>query len=124
MNPENVNSIVGIILSLVPFVLVGGWLAYRHTKSRPSLPPRAARTKQTVPRFLVVEKATGKQAIVTVCGFAEDSAPAAADLKKLPDLVKVRYRMENGIFSAADSDWLSGENFAIVKVIQVEELEP
>ncbi len=121
MNPEKVYSLIGIILSLVPFILVGLWLAYKQTKSQQPLQKRADKANKNVPRILVIEKATGREAIVTVCGFEDESMQARAELTRLPSLVKVRYRMENGRFSSEDSDWLAGENFDIVRVIQIEE---
>jgi len=121
MNPEKLNSIIGIILSLVPFILVGLWLAYKQTKSRQSLQKRAGCSNNKVPRILVVEKATGREAILTVCGFEDAPIQSKGELKNLPSLVKVRYRMENGRFSSEDSDWLAGEIFDIVRVIQIEE---
>ena len=135
MNPEKANSIVSIILSLVPFVVVGAWFIYRGTKSKHSIIKKTASTKKIIrvgdknymtkkaSRMLVVEKKTGREAIVTTCGFENEQKKMEGELKSLPKWVKVCYRLENGIFSPEESDWLAGEEFSLLQVAHVEEYE-
>lgn len=121
------NSIVSIILSLVPFILVGGWLVYREVKSKST--PKRIRVgdKDYVvkkkSRILALEKTTGKTVIVTTCGVEGEQQKLEGELKSLPGGVKVRYRLKNGIFPPEESDWLAGENFKFLGVSQVEEYE-
>ncbi len=135
IDPEKMNSIVTIILSLIPFVLVGGWLVYRETKSKHSFlrksggSPKKIRvgdktyTIKKKSRILAVEKKTGKEVIVTTCGFESEQKQLEGELQSLPEGVKIRYRLENGIFTPEESDWLAGEDFKFVRVTQVEEYE-
>lgn len=134
MNPEKATPIVSIILSLVPFVLVGGWFVYREINSKHSLLKKTESSKKIrvgdknyvarkVSRILIVEKKTGREAIVTTCGFENEQKQEKGELKCLPKLVKVRYRLKNGIFSPEESDWLAGEEFSLLEVCQVEEYE-
>ncbi|PLX78310.1 MAG: hypothetical protein C0616_14915 [Desulfuromonas sp.] len=132
MNPETVNSIVKIIVSLVPFALVGGWLFYRETAKR-SQAKRAENAKKIIrvgdkkftvrkaSRLLVVEKNTGREAIVTTCGSEDEPRQENSELTSLPKWVKVCYRLQNGIFSPEESDWLDSEKFSLLGVRQVEE---
>ena len=130
---EKVNSIVTIILSLIPFILVGGWLVYRDTKSGNSLlkklagPPKRIKVGDKTyiikknSRILAVEKKTGKEVIVTTCGFESEQKQLEGEIKTLPEGVKVCYRLENGVFSPEESDWLAGDDFNFIEVAQVEE---
>lgn len=134
MDSETVNSIVKIILSLLPFALVGGWFLYRETTKR-SQAKRAENAKKIIrvgdknyivkqkTRLVVVEKTTGREAIVTTCGTDDEPISGKDALKSLPRLVKVCYRLPNGIFPPEESDWIAGEEFNIVEVTQVEEYE-
>jgi len=136
VSPEKMNSIVKIILSLIPFILVGGWLVYRETKSKQSLfkktggSPKKIRVGDKIylvkkkSRLLAVEKKTGKEVIVTTCGFEDEQEQLEDDFQNLPEGVKVHYRLENGIFSPEESDWFAGEGFRFLGVTQVEEYEP
>ena len=129
------NPIVKIILSLIPFVIVGVWLVYRETKARNSLINKFQGSTRKIrvgdknyivkkkSRILAVEKKTGKEVIVTTCGFEGDQEKLEGELQSLPEGVKVCYRLENGIFSPEESDWLAGEDFRVVGVTQVEEYE-
>lgn len=135
MGSAQMNSIVTIILSLIPFALVGGWLAYRDIKSTDSLLKKIGGSSKkirvgdksyvvkTKSRILAVEKKTGKEVIVTTCGFEDDQPKMDAQLQSLPEGIKVCHRLENGIFSPEESDWLEGENFKFLRVAQVEEYE-
>ena len=132
---EKVNSIVTIMLSLIPFILVGGWLVYRDTKSKNSLLKKMGGSPKRIrvgdknyiikkkSRILAVEKITGKEVIVTTCGFESEQKQLECELKNLPEGVKVCYRLENGIFTPEESDWLAGDDFKFVRVAQVEEYE-
>ena len=135
MDSEKMNLIVTIMLCLIKFVMVGGWLVYRDTKSKNSLlrkiggSPKQIKVGdknyvvKTKSRILAVEKKTGKEVIVTTCGFGEDQKEMQCELDNLPEAIKVCYRLENGIFSPEESDWLEGENFTFLRVAQVEEYE-
>ena len=118
---------VVIILSLSPFVLVGAWLVLRETESKRSLFKKAIRVgdntyiARKVTRILVLEKKTGKEAIVTTCGFENEQMRIEGELKNLPEGVKVHYKLENGVFSPEESDWCAGEDFKVLGVSQVEE---
>ena len=74
-------------------------------------------------RILVVEKRSGLEAIVTVCGIENDQQLKSGDMKNLPKLIKVRYKLTNGIFSPEESDWVAGEEFSFISVRQVDEYE-
>ncbi|SHJ45018.1 hypothetical protein SAMN02745165_02415 [Malonomonas rubra DSM 5091] len=129
------NSIVTIILSLIPFVVVGGWLVYKATKSKHSFLAKPGGSPQKIrvgdknyivrkkSRILAVEKKTGKEVIVTTCGFENEQTQLDEELKTLPEGVKIRYKLDNGIFSPEESDWLAGEDFSFSGVTQVEEYE-
>ncbi len=135
MGPEKMNPIVTIVLSFIPFVLVGGWLVYRDVKSNNSLLKKPNRSAKRIrvgdkiyivkrkSRILAVEKKTDKEVIVTTCGFDDEQERLAGELDSLPEGIKVCYRLENGIFSPEESDWLAGENFKFLGVTQVEEYE-
>ncbi len=137
MNPEKMNAIFTVILSLVPFVIVGGWLIYRDAKSEDSLlfkkspgSPKKIKVGDKIyivkqkSRLLAVENKTGKEVIVTTCGFENEQEQLENNFQTLPEGVRVRYRLENGIFSPEESDWLAGEDFKFSGVQQVEEYEP
>jgi len=121
------NSIVIIILSLVPFVLVGAWLIHRVTKSNRSLLKKSIKVGDQkyiatkVSRILALEKKTGRDAIVTTCGFESEQMKIEGELTNLPEGVKVHYKLENGVFSPEESDWFAGEDFKVIGVTQVEE---
>ncbi len=129
------HSVVTVLLSLIPFVLVGGWLVYREAKSGSSLLIKPRRTAKRIKvgdniysvqkksRILAVEKKTGKEVIVTTCGFEHEDERLEGELQSLPEGIKVCYRLENGIFSPEESDWLAGENFRFVGVTEVEEYQ-
>ena len=133
MNSEAVNPIATILLSLIPFAVVGGWFVYRNTKSQRSLLKKINNNNETirvgdkyyiikkVPRILVIEKKTGREAIVTTCGFENGQTQLEGELDNLPEGVKVCYRLENGIFSPEETDWLAGDDFKYLGVAQVEE---
>ncbi len=135
MNPELIRTIVTVILSFIPFVLVGGWLIYRQSKSGSSLirhrrgVQRRIKVGDTIysvkqkSRIVAIEKKSGKEVIVTTCGFENEQQQLEGDIKDLPEGVKVRYKLDNGIFSPAESDWLAGDNFEFSGVTQVEEYE-
>jgi uncharacterized protein YneF (UPF0154 family) len=135
MNPEKVDSIIKIILSLAPFVLVGVWLAVKTTKAQRANPKKPQGTKRMVEidgqkylakkvqKILVTEKETGAEAIVTTCGFESDTEQASLVDGKLPKLVKVRYKQEDSVFSWQESDWLPGEQFNYVGLIEIEEYQ-
>ena len=76
-----------------------------------------------VPRILVVEKKSGLEAIVTTCGVENEQQRKSDDMKNLPKLIKVRYKLRNGIFSPVESDWVAGEEFNFIDVRQVDEYE-
>ena len=74
-------------------------------------------------RILAVEKKTGKEVIVTTCGFENEQKQPEGELKNLPEGIKVHYSLENGIFTPEESDWLAGDDFKFLRVTQVEEYE-
>lgn len=74
-------------------------------------------------RMLAVEKKTGKEVIVTTCGFEGEQKQLEGEIKNLPEGIKVCYRLENGIFTPEESDWLAGDDFKFIRVTQVEEYE-
>ncbi len=127
------NSVVTILLSLLPFILVGGWLVYRDVNSKNSLLKRPKRPAKRIrvgdkvyvikkkSRILAVEKKTGKEVIVTTCGFDNENERLEGELQSLPEGIKVCYRLENGIFSPEETDWLAGENFRFLGITGVEE---
>lgn len=129
------NSIVKIILSFIPLILVGSWLIYRDMQSQNSLlkklgggPEKLRVGEKTYiarkkSRIMAIEKSTGKEAVVSTCGFEDGQTQLDDDLKHLPEGVKVRYRLKNGVFSPEDSDWLAGDSFTFLGVRQVEEYE-
>ena len=129
------NSIFAIILSLIPFILVGGWLVYRDTKSGNSLlkklvgHPKRIKVGDKIyiikkkSRILAVEKKTGKEVIVTTCWFENEQKQLEGEIVNLPEGVKVCYRLENGIFTTDESDWLAGDDFKLLGIAQVEEYE-
>ena len=132
MNPESASSIVSIILSLSPFFVVGGWLLYRWTESKKSLSKNDKKIIRVgdnnyivtkVSRILVVEKKSGLEAIVSTCGLENEQERDSADMKNLPRLIKVRYKLRNGIFSPEESDGVAGEEFSLIGVRLVEEFE-
>ncbi|PLY03347.1 MAG: hypothetical protein C0624_06945 [Desulfuromonas sp.] len=135
MDPEKMNAIIKVLLSLIPFVLIGGWLFYKDTKSKNSLfktinsPRKKIRVGdkiyvvKTKTRILAMEKKTGKEAIVTTCGLEDGQETLDSELTSLPEGIKVRYRLKNGVFTAEESDWLAGEDFRFLEITQVEEYE-
>jgi hypothetical protein len=76
-----------------------------------------------ITRILALENKTGKEVIVTTCGFEDEQKLLEGEFKSLPEGVKVCYRLENGIFSPEESDWLAGDSFKFLRVTQVEEYE-
>ena len=68
-----------------------------------------------------MEKKTGKEVIVTTCGFDNENERLEGELQRLPEGIKVCYRLENGIFSPEETDWLAGENFRFLGITGVEE---
>ena len=132
MISESTNLIFSIILSLLPFLVVGCWLVYKLTESKRSLNKNDKKIIRVgdnnyivkeVPRILVVEKQSGLEAIVTTCGVENEQQRKSDDMINLPKLIKVRYKMRNGIFSPEESDWVAGENFDFIDVRQVDEYE-
>ncbi len=129
------HSVVTVLLSLIPFVLVGGWLVYREAKSgnslliKPKRPAKRIRVGDKVysvkrkSRILAVEKKTGREVIVSTCGFENENERLEGELQSLPEGIKVCYRLENGIFSPEESDWVAGEKFRVVGVTEVSEYE-
>ncbi len=133
MNPEKVNSFFTILLSLIPFVAVGGFLFYKTTKPKRSIFKKTENISRPIrvgdknyivkksTRILVNEKKTGREAIVTTCGYEDEQQQLEGELINLPEGIKVCYRLENGIFSPEESDWLAGDDFNFIEVAQVEE---
>ena len=135
MDSEKLNAIIPVLISLIPFVLVGGWFFYRGTKSGNSLFKKNDGSPKTIrvgdknyrvkkrSRILAVEKKTGKEVIVTTCGFEGEQTQLEEGFQTLPEGVKVRYKLENDIFTPEESDWRAGEEFKFLRVTEVEEYE-
>ena len=114
---------------------MGGWLVYRDTQSGNSLlkklvgPPKKIKVGDKTyiikekSRILAVEKKTGKEVIVTTCGFENEQNQLEGEIVNLPEGVKVCYRLENGIFTPEESDWLAGDDFEFLRIAQVEDYE-
>ena len=135
MSFDRLNLVIPIVISLLPFVLVGGWLFYRDSKSPNSFfkkkehPARAIRVGDkdyvvaTKSRILAAEKKTGEEVIVTTCGFEDEQQKLEGELQALPEGIKICRRLANGIFSPEESDWLAGEDFTFLRIAQVQEYE-
>ncbi len=135
MDPQKINALLAVLLSFIPFALVAGWLFYRQAKSGTPLfksggsPPKRIKVGDNIyvvkknSRIVAIEKKTGQQVIVSTCGFEDGRERLEGELQELPEGVKVRYKLDNGIFSPEESDWLAGDDFEFSGIAQVEEYE-
>ncbi|PLX95426.1 MAG: hypothetical protein C0621_03665 [Desulfuromonas sp.] len=132
MKPVNIDSIILVLLSLITFALIGGWLLYREIKTKGTLFNKPLKAKKirvgdTIyvvkekSRIVAVEKATGHEVIVTTCGVEEGEKMPQGEMTTLPEGVKVCYKLDNGIYTPEESDWRAGDDFDLIGVRPVKE---
>ena len=133
MNVSRLDLVIPVLISLIPFVLVGIWLFYRDAKSKDSLFWKKKSSNKKIKvgdnfyvvgeksRIVAREKKSGQEVIVTTCGFEDEQQQLEGELTELPEGIKVCYCLPNGVFSPEESDWLAGENFQFLRISTVKE---
>jgi len=123
-----------IIIALIIFLIL--WFSFKETRSQHKLEDHIESTRRTeiingkkysvvsVPRILLREKRSKRNAVVILSGAEKD--PLYKDGKLImyfPRWVKVQYLLKNGSYSKTASGWRASNKFEYLQNITVDEHE-